>query len=519
MRGVLFCLILTVSVFVKICSSYVTRSASVSRRLRRRVRSVVVDGEDTSPRATFSLRDLDAVERFPKLIVFDLDNTLWTPDLYQIRQRQAPVPNKDIRLFPDAALILAYLAQRELRVPASNVQLALASRTSKSSWAYQLLDGFVVQGRPLRELFAFVEIYTGSKRKHFESLRASCSNVAYHNMLFFDDDARLNLGEVSSMGVLCCHTPHGITIDHFVASVLAFQQRKSAHADGHWMGDVLNAESLNLVTSVDPQHSRSNVHTGRVLTGTVKFYSAPKRFGFVRDGESSHEYFFHESKIPAGSVVQKGDTVVFESAVDGQGRASAVLLSMNGVTQTEAMGVDSRTPIASNNVSDDMLSMPCFSMSQPFASLLLNGVKTVESRNNNMFAKLAPGTQVLLHCGRRDWPDQTSFRKILMEHRDNNDHTEIDRLCRLPEGFGKGHVVGVVTVGATYRRDTHSVVPTTLERHVLAPGDAVGRFCTPIAKAAWLSHSVPLVRGGPGIFTVEIPKTCLPEDCEHTNAF
>ena len=49
-----------------------------------------------------------SLQALPKIIVFDLDNTLWTPELYQIRQRHLPQVDMDIRLFPDAVRILEW---------------------------------------------------------------------------------------------------------------------------------------------------------------------------------------------------------------------------------------------------------------------------------------------------------------------------------------------------------------------------------------------------------------------------
>ena len=45
----------------------------------------------------------DGITKFPKLIVLDLDNTVWTPELYQLRKlqraNQTPVAGHDVKLF------------------------------------------------------------------------------------------------------------------------------------------------------------------------------------------------------------------------------------------------------------------------------------------------------------------------------------------------------------------------------------------------------------------------------------
>jgi magnesium-dependent phosphatase 1 len=68
----------------------------------------------------------------PKLIVFDLDNTLWTPELYQLER--TPKAGKDIWLFDDVQEILFELSTD--RVKWGNTRVAIASRTNKVEWAH-----------------------------------------------------------------------------------------------------------------------------------------------------------------------------------------------------------------------------------------------------------------------------------------------------------------------------------------------------------------------------------------------
>eukprot|EP00527_Entomoneis_sp_CCMP2396_P006714 CAMPEP_0198147134 /NCGR_PEP_ID=MMETSP1443-20131203/33334_1 /TAXON_ID=186043 /ORGANISM="Entomoneis sp., Strain CCMP2396" /LENGTH=438 /DNA_ID=CAMNT_0043811303 /DNA_START=253 /DNA_END=1566 /DNA_ORIENTATION=+ len=412
-----------------------------------------------------------SLEVLPKMIVFDLDNTLWTPELYQIRQRQAPRVNKDIRLFDDARLILEYFAKNPNKV---DIQFALASRTNKSNWAHQLLDDFSVTDSngdkvSIRSLFPFIEIQTGSKKTHFAKLRQD-SGLAYSQMLFLDDDVRMNLNEISQMGILCCHTPRGVTMGHFMKAVQKYSELKAGHDDKHWMGYILDHENLGLE---EPQ----TVQAGSILNGRIKFFSPQKKFGFITDVDSNQEFFFHESKVPGGMMPQTGDLVVFESSMDGGGRPSAVILS-SGKTGTTTSSTISKAS------SVETVEMPCFSMSQPFAALLLNGVKTVESRRQPMFQDLKPGTRVLLSCGRKDWPDQQSFRQILAEDGSMSEK-EIQNAGRLPKGFRKGDVVGVITIGNTRLTNAVERNNPKLQRQVLAYADGIGKCCTEITQAQW----------------------------------
>ena len=63
-----------------------------------------------------------------------------------------------------------------------------------------------------------------------------------------------------------------------------------------------------------------------------------------------------------------GAAVEFKRKLDRNGKAAAWDVTVAGASAS---------------------TMPCFSMSQPFASLLLNGIKTVETRNTDIFGPFA----------------------------------------------------------------------------------------------------------------------------------
>ena len=63
-----------------------------------------------------------------------------------------------------------------------------------------------------------------------------------------------------------------------------------------------------------------------------------------------------------------GAAVEFKRKLDRNGKAAAWDVTVAGASAS---------------------TMPCFSMSQPFASLLLNGIKTVETRNSDIFGPFA----------------------------------------------------------------------------------------------------------------------------------
>jgi hypothetical protein len=148
-------------------------------------------------------------------------------------------------------------------------------------------------------------------------------------------------------------------------------------------------------------------------------------------------------------------------------------------------------------------------MSQPFAALLLNGCKTVESRNNPMLADVEPGTRVLIHCGHRDWRDVESYKHYLPSRREDGEGEDDSDVAKLRWGFARGTIVGAVTVGRTWRASESERGRRELQRRVLAPEQDIGRYCTEILDATWLRRPHK-VRGSPGVFEVEIPKDCLP---------
>ncbi|KAM3552990.1 hypothetical protein ARSEF4850_007133 [Beauveria asiatica] len=169
----------------------------------------------------------------PRLIVFDLDYTLWpywvdthvTPPLKANAAHTAATDRhgEDFAFYPDVPLILQLLP----RVAASSsfssssssstpIKLGVASRTSAVGIARDLLKMLhlpAVQGqqkaRRAGDAFdAGTEIYPGSKIRHFETLQKR-TGIAYEDMLFFDDESR-NM-ETEKLGVTMRLIRDGLT--------------------------------------------------------------------------------------------------------------------------------------------------------------------------------------------------------------------------------------------------------------------------------------------------------------------
>ena len=54
------------------------------------------------------------------------------------------------------------------------------------------------------------------------------------------------------------------------------------------------------------------------MKGTVKFFNAAKRFGFIA-GEDGKEYFVHQSGLKEGTQLREADAVEFDTEVGDKG--------------------------------------------------------------------------------------------------------------------------------------------------------------------------------------------------------
>ncbi|CAH3174463.1 unnamed protein product [Porites lobata] len=143
----------------------------------------------------------------PKLVVFDLDFTLWP--FWADTHVTAPFSRKSngsvedrhgykIKLYDDTLEILRLLKSQ-------GICLAAASRTEDPPAAKELLKVLNIDW-----YFSYKEIYPGSKVTHFKKF-TQASGVPYSNMLFFDDEQR-NIHEISRLGVTCVLVRRGMNL-------------------------------------------------------------------------------------------------------------------------------------------------------------------------------------------------------------------------------------------------------------------------------------------------------------------
>ena len=160
----------------------------------------------------------------PKLVVFDLDYTLWPfwvdthvdPPLRppQAGSRDAGLVVKDAYgsshgFYNEVAGVLTSVRDQ-------SIKLGVASRTCTPDLARQMLTYLRIpptssdstNSPTALSMFDYLEMYPGSKTTHFKKIHKQ-SGVAYKDMLFFDDESRNR--NVEDLGVTMQLVWSGVT--------------------------------------------------------------------------------------------------------------------------------------------------------------------------------------------------------------------------------------------------------------------------------------------------------------------
>ncbi|RZB41652.1 Acid PPase, HAD 2, and/or Hydrolase domain containing protein [Asbolus verrucosus] len=142
----------------------------------------------------------------PKVIVFDLDYTLWPfwvdTHVYPPFRKTSNGTIVDslgfkVSHYPEVPEVLNDLHKQ-------GYVLAVASRTGEVVGAKQLMEllGW-------KQFFSHEEIYPGGKVKHLTNIKNQFG-VQFNEMIFFDDEGR-NIRDVSELGVLSILVKNGVT--------------------------------------------------------------------------------------------------------------------------------------------------------------------------------------------------------------------------------------------------------------------------------------------------------------------
>jgi len=201
---------------------------------------------------------------FPKVIVFDVDETLWpfwidthtTPPYRRVATkkrdgnttRRISRPNSNnaiidaagnrIHLFDETETVLTTLR----KVP--GLKLAYASRTGAPGWMEELAKLIQFESEEsddnkddasapttkklllsMWDLPDYKEVYPGSKLKHFRSISQQ-SGVPCDEMLFFDDEPYSNLEVSTQLGTTFVDATGGISVAMVVKGLEKYQNRR-----------------------------------------------------------------------------------------------------------------------------------------------------------------------------------------------------------------------------------------------------------------------------------------------------
>ncbi|KAK9258891.1 magnesium-dependent phosphatase-1 [Lipomyces tetrasporus] len=163
-------------------------------------------------------------ESLPKIVVFDLDYTLWrkyleccwcdthiSPRVTRSKDENAIVDRYGSKMafYKDVPEIIAHLKQ-------NGVKVAAASRTC-APVCY-------IDGTRAIDHFDVLEIYPGSKITHFNFIQKQ-TGFEYHDMLLFDDETR-NKEVEHRLGVKFMFVIEGVTWKLYHQAIEAWRDHK-----------------------------------------------------------------------------------------------------------------------------------------------------------------------------------------------------------------------------------------------------------------------------------------------------
>lgn len=177
---------------------------------------------------TINAISTDNLTHTPKLIVFDLDFTLWPswcavhispPFKFVDGTHILDSTEKSMGFYPEVLQVLEFI-KSELQIPYCS-----ASRTPKPENGKRMLELLHIDKKPAHESFLHNIWGGGSKIAHFKEIQ-KLTGIDYRDMLFFDDEPR-NQDVEHELGVQfhLVTEEEGVCIESFNAGLKAFNER------------------------------------------------------------------------------------------------------------------------------------------------------------------------------------------------------------------------------------------------------------------------------------------------------
>ncbi|KAG7387114.1 Magnesium-dependent phosphatase 1, partial [Phytophthora pseudosyringae] len=197
-------------------------------------------------------------DHIPRLVVFDLDFTLWYPEMYELwgapfKKNAATgavtdCKGEQVHFFGAVHAVLSILeTDPQFR---DTTEVAVASRTTEPKWAktcMRLMDVDIgdvtskdeaeeeeeekseqedeeAEKKSLQSVVDYEAIYPRNKRVHFEQLKKD-SGIPYEDMLFFDNEYG-NVHDIQELGVTSAYCPQGLTEGSWIQGMEEFQAAK-----------------------------------------------------------------------------------------------------------------------------------------------------------------------------------------------------------------------------------------------------------------------------------------------------
>lgn len=173
----------------------------------------------------------DDIESLPEVIVFDLDDTLWTgevdctggPPFARVNNSRHTVVcsrRRQVSLFKDIPFIFDELVD-------SDIKIGYASRTWEPDWAKAALAEFSCGRTEVVNMWTAAAAHGWGdvcKVSHLNEI-SNQLQLPISSMVFIDNEMR-NIRDVSKLGATCGYCPNGLTIEIFRDTLIKHSDRR-----------------------------------------------------------------------------------------------------------------------------------------------------------------------------------------------------------------------------------------------------------------------------------------------------